>query len=81
LGTVNFLQVKITSKGRVTIPLAIRRKLRLKPGTKVEFVAEGERVVLKRCEEDVVEAWLKSATGVAKRRTTTGKIMKLTRGE
>ena len=73
--------MKITSKGQVTIPLPIRNEFGLKPGTNVEFVAEGEKVVLKRCEENVVEAWLKSATGVAKGRTTTAKIMKLTRGE
>lgn len=73
--------MKITSKGQVTIPLPIRNEFGLKPGTDVEFVAEGEKVVLKRCEEDPVEAWLKEATGVAKGKTTTAKIMKLTRGD
>lgn len=72
--------MKITSKGQVTIPLLIRNEFGLKPGTEVEFVAEGKKVVLKRCEGDAVEAWLKGATGVAKGKTTTAKIMKLTRG-
>ncbi|MGZ8901112.1 MAG: AbrB/MazE/SpoVT family DNA-binding domain-containing protein [Limisphaerales bacterium] len=73
--------MKITSKGQVTIPLPIRNEFGLTPGTDVEFVAEGEKVVLKRCEGDAVEAWLKGATGVAKGKTTTAKIMKLTRGD
>jgi bifunctional DNA-binding transcriptional regulator/antitoxin component of YhaV-PrlF toxin-antitoxin module len=60
----------------VTIPLPIRNEFGFKPGTEVEFVAEGAKVVLKRCEEDRVEAWLKEATGVAKGKTTTAKIMK-----
>lgn len=73
--------MKITSKGQVTIPLLIRKEFGLKPGTEVEFVAEGKKVVLKRCEGDAIEAWLKGATGVAKGKTTTAKIMKLTRGD
>jgi bifunctional DNA-binding transcriptional regulator/antitoxin component of YhaV-PrlF toxin-antitoxin module len=60
--------------------LPIRNEFRLTPGTEVEFVAEGEKVVLKRCEGDAVEMWLKEARGVAKGKTTTAKVMKLTRG-
>ena len=37
----------ITSKGQVTIPQRIRNRYGLKPGTAVEFVAEGSKVVLK----------------------------------
>ena len=66
--------MKITSEGQVTIPLSITNEFGLTPGTDVEFVAEGEKVVLKRCEGDAVEEWLKEATGVAKGKTTTGKI-------
>jgi len=74
--------VKITSKGQVTIPLPIRSEFGLTPGTEVEFVAQGGKVVLERRKKsDPVEAWLKEATGVARGKTTTAKIMKLTRGE
>ena len=73
--------VKITTKGQVTIPPAIRDEFGLTPGTEVEFIAEGGKLVLKRIEGDAVEAWLKDAAGVARGKTTTAKIMKLTRGD
>ena len=34
---------KITSKGQITIPVDIRRKMRLKDGDKVVFINEGGR--------------------------------------
>jgi AbrB family looped-hinge helix DNA binding protein len=34
---------KITSKGQVTIPVDVRRKMRLKDGDKVIFINEGGR--------------------------------------
>jgi AbrB family looped-hinge helix DNA binding protein len=75
--------MKITSKGQVTIPLPIRSEFGLKPGTDVEFVAEAGKVVLrpKRKRRDPIEDWLIEATGVARGKVTTAKIMKLTRGE
>jgi AbrB family looped-hinge helix DNA binding protein len=30
--------LRITSKGRITIPIAVRKKLGLKPGTRVWFI-------------------------------------------
>lgn len=38
---------KITSKGQLTVPVGIRRKYRLKPGTKVVFEEKEGEVVLK----------------------------------
>lgn len=75
--------MKVTSKGQVTIPLSIRSEFGLKPGTDVEFVAEAGKVILrgKRKRHHPVEAWLEEATGVARGRTTTAKVMKRTRGE
>jgi len=74
--------MKITSKGQVTIPLPIRNEFSLTPGTDVEFVTKAGDVVLRRKtkQRDPVEDWLAEATGVTRRRTTTAKIMKLTRG-
>jgi len=37
---------KITSKGQITIPIDIRKKLNLKDGDKVIFIEDGERIVL-----------------------------------
>ena len=78
-----YFAVKITSKGQVTIPLPIRSEFGLKPGTDVEFVAEAGKVILRarRKRRNPVDDWLQEATGVARGKTTTAKIMKLTRGE
>lgn len=37
---------KITSKGQITIPVAVRKALGVKDGDKVLFVQEGDRVVM-----------------------------------
>ncbi len=37
---------KVTSKGQVTIPIAIRKMLGIREGDKLLFVEEGEKVVL-----------------------------------
>ena len=73
----------ITSKGQVTIPPRIRNRYGLKPGTAVEFVAEGTKVLLRPAKDsrNPVDTWLKHATGAAKGKATTAQIMKLTRGE
>lgn len=75
--------MKITTKGQVTIPLPIRDEFGFRPGTDVEFIADNGKVVLRarRKRGHHVEDWLQEATGVARGRTTTAKIMKLTRGE
>ena len=36
----------LTSKGQTTIPGEIRKALRLKPGDKLEYVAEGDRAII-----------------------------------
>lgn len=42
------LETRLTQKGQVTIPLAIRSRLGLKPKDRVRFELEGEVVVLRR---------------------------------
>ena len=74
--------MKITSKGQVTIPVAIREKAGLLPDTEVEFVLSGKRVYLRRAGSKrrgrrVVEA----LRGKGTVRMTTDQIMMLTRGE
>lgn len=39
---------RLTSKGQVTIPLGVRERLGLTPGAEVEFVEEGEVVIVRR---------------------------------
>lgn len=44
---------KVTSKGQITIPIEIRKKLGIKEGSKVLFLEEAERLGLE-IEEDVM---------------------------
>jgi AbrB family looped-hinge helix DNA binding protein len=37
---------KVTSKGQVTIPVEIRKKLGIRTEDKVDFILDGERVIL-----------------------------------
>jgi antitoxin PrlF len=37
----------IRSKGRITVPIEIRRRLGLKEGDRVEFVVEGEKTIMR----------------------------------
>ena len=45
------LQSTVTSKGQVTVPVEIRRRLGLKQGDRVEFAANGRETVLRRAPE------------------------------
>jgi AbrB family looped-hinge helix DNA binding protein len=40
--------MRVTSKGQVTIPLGIRRRLGILPDTEVEFTVRGDAVILRR---------------------------------
>ena len=76
--------MRITSRGQVTIPLAIRQKAGLLPGTEVEIELDGEAVRIRRAPR-------KTASGrgtdlVARMRgrgdgtLTTDEIIAITRG-
>lgn len=39
---------KVTANGRVTAPAAIRRKLGIGPGSVIEWVIDGERVIVRK---------------------------------
>ena len=45
-GLIYMELAKITSKGQITIPIEIRKKLGLKDGDKVLFLEEGNKVVM-----------------------------------
>ena len=49
-------EAQITSKGQVTVPLEIRKLLRLKQGDRVIFEAEGDLITLRRVRKDGVFA-------------------------
>lgn len=78
--------MNITSKGQVTIPIAIRKKLGLLPNTSVEFELQGNAVRLRKSgsHKKGTEAVARLAEAGRKhfnRKWTTEKIMALTRGE
>lgn len=78
--------MKVTIKGQVTIPIALRERFGLNPGTEVEFVASEGTLQVKprkrtRKMASAYDHWLAKAAGSAKKGMTTDEIMALTRGE
>jgi len=76
--------MRITSKGQVTIPIAMREKLGLLPDVEVEFVLDRDSVRIKKARgkktrgQLIVERLRGSAPPGG---MTTNQIMALTRGE
>lgn len=70
--------MRITEKGQVTIPKAIRERFGLYPGTEVRFVEKDRRMVLveKAGKEDVWEKY----RGFLKLKMRTDDVMRLLRG-
>ena len=75
--------MKLTSKGQVTIPRNIRQKLELFPHSEVEFVIEGNNVMLRKADskESRGKRLVEALRGKATVRMSTDEIMALTRGE
>lgn len=77
--------MRITSKGQVTIPQAIREKLGLLPNTEVEFVVEGRAVrivkVQPRRGDGRGQAIVRRLRGRGSVSMSTDEILALTRGD
>jgi AbrB family looped-hinge helix DNA binding protein len=78
--------MKVTVKGQITIPIALRERFGLSPGTEVEFVATEAGLQMKprkqrRKATSAFDHWLAKAAGSAKPGMTTDEIMAITRGE
>lgn len=74
--------MRISTKGQVTVPLAIREELGLVPGTEVEFEVDGDSAYLRRADGlSRGEALVARIRGSATVSMTTDEIMALTRGE
>lgn len=56
---------KITSKGQITIPIAIRRLLGVKDGDKVMFVQDGNKVIMMNASVEALLEVQDSFRGVA----------------
>ena len=80
--------MKITSKGQVTIPKAVRDKLGVGPGSNVGFEEEGEQIVLVKQEannaEDAAERMIRHMVEFGRKAKripmTSEELMELTRG-
>ncbi len=80
--------MRVTIKGQVTIPLAVRERLGIFPGTEVEFVVRGDSVKLVKSESRKKGGLSRGERAVAllagkatDKRLTTDQIMALTRGD
>lgn len=77
--------MKLTVKGQVTIPLAIREQLGLLPNTEVEFEIDGDAVRIRKAAKPVGlsrgDTLIAHMRGRGTGRLTTEQIMHLTRGE
>lgn len=78
--------MKVTVKGQITIPLAMRERFNLRPGTEVEFVAGKQALEIKPIDpaetsRKAFDLWLSKAAGSARPGMTTDEAMVITRSE
>ena len=74
---------KVTTKGQITIPLALRDRLGIHPGATVEFSVEGETIVVRKQrggETGRGARLVAGLRGTATSSISTEEIMELTRG-
>ena len=75
--------MKVTVKGQVTIPRDIRRRFGMEPGTRVEFVARGNEVIVQPLEdaERELRRAIERVRGSATSGLRTDEILRMTRGD
>lgn len=74
--------MKVTTKGQVTIPIELRKKTGIFPGSEVEFVEQKGRLYLQKVKgSGRGKAFVERMTGQSDVDMTTDEIMALTRGE
>jgi len=74
--------MRITTKGQVTIPLEIRKKMNIFPTSEVDFIwGEDGRVYIVKVESTQTSNRFSKLRGVATVKMTTDEIMALTRSE
>lgn len=74
--------MKVTTKGQVTIPLDIREKLHIGPGSEVEFEVQGNviRIIAVKSAQKGGRRIVERLKGRASVKMSTDEIMALTRG-
>lgn len=71
----------VSPKGQVTIPKELRERLGIRPGTRVEFLAEGDHLIIRKLPGDgsrgkALVAWMRDRGDSG---MSTDEIMALTR--
>lgn len=77
--------MRVTIKGQITIPLALRERFNLQPGTEVEFIAGRHSLEIRPrdlagASGKAFDLWLAKAAGSARSEVSTDQHMALTRG-
>jgi AbrB family looped-hinge helix DNA binding protein len=54
----------VTSKGQLVVPAHIRRRYGIKPGTRINFVEEGDRIIF----QPVTKEYINSFCGIFKQK-------------
>ncbi len=72
--------MKVTSKGQVTIPVSLRRRLGIEPGHQVDFSIDGDAARLVRRPDSTGAALVESMRST-RSAMSTEVIMALTRGD
>jgi AbrB family looped-hinge helix DNA binding protein len=74
---------RLTVKGQITLPKALRDTLGWTPHTRLTFVREkdGIKIVAAKTDEDIGEAFVRRFRGSQRGKFTTDEIMAMTRGE
>ncbi len=74
--------MRVSTKGQVTIPLALRERTGIVPGSEVEFHEEGRRLYLRKAPATGRgKSLVSQMAGKGKVAMSTDEIMTLTRGD
>ena len=57
----------VTSKGQLVVPSRIRRRFGIKPGTRVNFVEEGDRIIFQPVTREYISSLLRHLQAQARR--------------
>ena len=72
--------MRVTTKGQVTTPKAVKEALGIYPETEIDFVEDGGRLYLVKTNEPNATGKIKKLKGISSSKMSTDEIMSLTRG-